>query len=77
MLKEQEMFLNFILERVQAGKEATAKEILVAAFAKLATDEFKYPEFVAVSEQLLPLLEPRYQDEVTKAMARFGENLAH
>ena len=39
MLKEQEMFLNFMKERTVKGQEEQTEAILVDAFAKLATDE--------------------------------------
>lgn len=75
MLKEQELFLQFIKERVVAGQEEPATEILVAAFAKLATDEFTVKEFAAVSEKLVPLIAPQYQPEVQAAMAHFAKML--
>ncbi|MGM0137874.1 hypothetical protein IGI65_000276 [Enterococcus sp. DIV0755b] len=75
MLKEQEMFLNFIKERAVKGNEEKIEAILVDAFAKLATDEFTTEEFTNVREKLLPLIAPEYQTEVKEAMAHFASML--
>ncbi|MCU7357117.1 hypothetical protein N7O58_05400 [Enterococcus dispar] len=75
MLKEQEIFLNFMKERTVKGQEEQTEAILVDAFAKLATDEFTTDEFTAVREKLLPLIAPEYQTEVKEAMAHFASML--
>lgn len=75
MLKEQEMFLNFIKERVVSGKGPEAEAILVDAFARLSTDDFDLKGFEAVSDKLVPLIAEKYQNEVKEAMGHFAKSL--
>lgn len=75
MLKEQELFLNFFKERTRDEDTETAEKLLLQSFANQATGNFNKEDFVALKEQLIPLLKPENVSEVTEAMAHFAAQL--
>ena len=65
----QEMFLNFILQRVQAGKEDEAKEILIENFRKQDEGTFTQEDIAQFVPKMLSLLNPDKIEEI-KAIAK-------
>ena len=65
----QEMFLNFILQRVQVGKEDEAKEILIENFRKQDEGTFTQEDIAQFVPKMLSLLNPDKIDEI-KAIAK-------
>lgn len=76
MLKEQEMFLNFFIERTQPEHAQQAKEVLVQSFANQATQAFAKGDLEQLQQQLLPLVKPEMVAEVTAAMNHFKGQLS-
>lgn len=76
MLKEQEMFLNFFIERTQPEHAQQAKELLVQSFANQATQAFTKGDLDQLQQQLLPLVKPEMVAEVTAAMNHFKGQLS-
>lgn len=76
MLKEQEMFLNFFIERTQPEHTQQAKELLVQSFANQTTQAFTKGDLEQLQQQLLPLVKPEMVAEVTAAMNHFKGQLS-
>jgi hypothetical protein len=70
----QEMFLNFILERVQEGKEEEAKELLSHYFKKLTEGNFTQNDIAEAIPKFLILLKPEKIQEVQEIMKQFAGN---
>ncbi|WP_042461355.1 hypothetical protein [Neobacillus dielmonensis] len=65
----QEMFLNFILQRVQEGKEDEAREILLENFKKQDEGTFTKEDIEQFVPKMMNLLKPEKIDEI-KAVAK-------
>lgn len=70
----QEMFLNFILQRVQEGKEEDAREILTENFKKQDEGTFTKEDI----EQFIPkmnILKPEKIEEVQAVAKQFSKTV--
>lgn len=70
----QEMFLSYILERVQEDKVEEAKELLAGYFKKQTDGTFTQDEIAQAIPKILSLLKPEKVVEVQAVMKRFAEN---
>ncbi|WP_208615656.1 hypothetical protein [Gottfriedia luciferensis] len=70
----QEMFLDFILQRVQEGKEAEAKEILLENFKKQNEGTFSMDDIQQFVPKMISLLKPEKLDEVQAVVKQFSGN---
>ena len=68
----QEMFLNFILQRVQDGKEDEAKEILTENFRKQNEGTFSQDEIQQFIPKMISLLKPEKLEEVQAVVKQFS-----
>ncbi len=68
----QEMFFNFILDRVQDGKQADAKALLTESFAKQAAGEFDGDYIQHFGARMVAILKPECVQEVQAIMAQYG-----
>jgi uncharacterized protein HemY len=68
----QEMFLNFILQRVQAGKEDEAKEILMENFRKQEEGTFTQEDIEQFVPKMLSLLNPDKIAEIQAIAKQFA-----
>ncbi len=68
----QEMFLSFILERVQEGKEEEAKEILTENFKKLTEGTFSPEDIQVFLPKMVSLLKPEKLEEVAGVVKQFA-----
>ena len=68
----QEMFLNFILQRVQAGKEDEAKEILIENFRKQNEGTFTQEDIEQFVPKMLSLLNPDKIEEIQAIAKQFA-----
>ena len=68
----QEMFLNFILQRVQAGKEDEAKEILIENFRKQDEGTFTQEDIEQFVPKMLSLLNPDKIEEIQAIAKQFA-----
>ena len=68
----QEMFLNFILQRVQAGKEDEAKEILLENFRKQDEGTFTQEDIAQFVPKMLSLLNPDKIEEIKAIATQFA-----
>jgi hypothetical protein len=68
----QEMFLNFILERVQEGKEDEAREILTENFKKLTEGTFSPEDIQVFIPKMISLLKPEKLEEVQSVVMQFA-----
>jgi len=68
----QEMFLNFILERVQEGKEDEAREILEENFKKLTEGTFSPEDIQTFLPKMISLLKPEKLEEVAGVVKQFA-----
>lgn len=68
----QEMFLNFILQRVQAGKEDEAKEILIENFRKQEEGTFTQEDIAQFVPKMLSLLNPDKIEEIQAIAKQFA-----
>ncbi len=68
----QEMFLNFILQRVQAGKEDEAKEILIENFRKQDEGTFTQEDIAQFVPKMLSLLNPDKIEEIQAIAKQFA-----
>lgn len=74
-MSPQAAFLNYILDNVQDGKQADAKEVLEGAFAQLAAGTFDSDALISVAGELMPLLKPDKVDEVQQTMKKFANQI--
>ncbi|XRG80542.1 hypothetical protein V5E38_09675 [Rossellomorea sp. GAMAL-10_SWC] len=70
----QEMFLNFILQRVQEGKEDEAREILLENFRKQDEGTFSSEEVQQFVPKMITLLKPDKLEEVKAVVMQFAGN---
>ncbi|MEG0386595.1 hypothetical protein [Solibacillus cecembensis] len=68
----QEMFLHFILQRVQEGKEDEARVILLENFKKQDEGTFSQKDIQAFFPQMLTLLKPEKLEEVQAVAKQFS-----
>ncbi|PFJ16897.1 hypothetical protein COD67_05225 [Bacillus cereus] len=68
----QEMFLNFILQRVQEGKEDEAKEILTENFKKQDEGSFSQKDIQEFIPKMISLLKPEKLEEVQAVVKQFS-----
>jgi hypothetical protein len=73
----QEMFLNFILQRVQEGKEDEAKEILTENFRKQDEGTFSQEEIQEFIPKMISLLKPDKLEEVQAVVKQFSGNFGN
>ncbi|AMW99569.1 hypothetical protein [Rummeliibacillus stabekisii] len=68
----QEMFLRFILQRVQEGKEEEAREILLENFKKQDEGTFSQEDIQEFIPKMIALLKPEKIEEVKAAVKQFS-----
>ncbi len=68
MNEGQQKFLNFVLDRVKEGNEATATELLSDTFRRQDSDEFTQENMQEFVPKMLDLLRPECVDEVRMIM---------
>ncbi|MBP0725691.1 hypothetical protein J5Y03_10965 [Bacillus sp. RG28] len=68
----QEMFLNFILQRVQEGKENEAKEILIENFKKQNEGTFSQDDIQEFVPKMISLIKPDKLDEIIAVVKQFS-----
>jgi len=68
----QELFLGFILERVQEDKVEEAKELLAYAFNKLTEGSFTQEDIMQFIPKMVMLLKPDKIEEVQAIMMQFA-----
>jgi uncharacterized protein HemY len=68
----QEMFLNFILQRVQEGKEDEAKEILLENLKKQDEGTFSQEDIKEFIPKMISLLKPDKLEEVQAVVKQFS-----
>ncbi|WP_192043454.1 hypothetical protein [Paenibacillus lycopersici] len=70
----QEMFAQFILQRVQEGKEDEAKAVLADNFRKQDEGSFAKDDVEGFIPKMLSLLKPDKVAEVQAVVAQFSGN---
>ncbi|MBM7653356.1 hypothetical protein [Neobacillus cucumis] len=73
----QEMFLGFILQRVQEGKEDEAREILLENFKKQQEGTFSQEDIQAFIPKMISLLKPEKLEEVQAVVKQFSGNFGN
>jgi hypothetical protein len=73
----QEMFLNFILQRVQEGKENEAKEILIENFKKQNEGTFSQDDIQEFVPKMISLIKPDKLDEIKAVVKQFSGNFGN
>jgi len=68
----QEKFYNFIMERVQAGKQDEANALLKESFAKQADGTFNAEYLKSFAPRMIAILKPECVAEVKAIMSQFG-----
>lgn len=68
----QEQFLNFILERIQDGKQEEARTLLVESFDKKASGAFNGEYMKGFGMRMLAMLKPEHVQEVQAIMTQYG-----
>jgi len=68
----QEMFLNFILERVQEGKEDEAKEILTENFRKQDEGTFSKDDITQFIPKMISIIKPDKIEEIQAVVKQFS-----
>ncbi|MDR0411472.1 MAG: hypothetical protein LBH75_05825 [Treponema sp.] len=72
MNEGQKKFFDFILERVQNGKEKEAKALLEEGFEKQSDGTFT-PEYMqGIIPKYIAILKPENVEEVKNVMMNFG-----
>ena len=71
----QEMFLNFILQRVQEGKEDAARELLAENFKKQDEGTFTKDDVEQFIPKMIDVLKPEKIAEVQAVAKKFSENI--
>ena len=75
MTEDQQFFQNFILERIQPGKEEDVKAIMAESFKRQAEGTFS-PEYMAeVMPKMVALLKPECVEEFMGAAAHFKSEM--
>ncbi|PGM65386.1 hypothetical protein CN947_05085 [Bacillus cereus] len=70
----QEMFLNFILQRVQEDKQNEAKAILIENFKKQDESAFSKEDIEQFIPKMISLLKPEKLEEVKAVVKQFSGN---
>ncbi|KMN43513.1 hypothetical protein ACT1UG_07745 [Bacillus paramycoides] len=70
----QEMFLNFILQRVQEDKQDEAKAILTENFKKQDEGAFSKEDIEQFIPKMISLLKPEKLEEVKAVVKQFSGN---
>ncbi|PFD44363.1 hypothetical protein CN285_06275 [Bacillus cereus] len=70
----QEMFLNFILQRVQEDKQNEAKAILTENFKKQNEGTFSKEDIEQFIPKMISLLKPEKLEEVKAVVKQFSGN---
>lgn len=70
----QEMFLNFILQRVQEGKEDEAKAILTENFKKQNEGTFSQEDIQQFIPKMISLIKPEKLEEIQAVVKQFSGN---
>jgi len=70
----QEMFLNFILQRVQEGKEEEAREILLSNFKKQDEGTFSQEDIQEFVPKMVSLIKPEKLEEIQAIVKQFSGN---
>ena len=68
----QEMFLNFILQRVQEGKEEEARAILLENFRKQDEGTFSQEDILEFVPKMISLIEPERLGEIQAVVKQFS-----
>ncbi|MCM3727087.1 hypothetical protein M3226_15505 [Neobacillus cucumis] len=68
----QEMFLNFILQRVQEGKEDEAREILAENFKKQEEGTFTKDDIEQFIPKMISILKPDKIEEIQAVAKQFA-----
>ncbi|MGG0276960.1 hypothetical protein [Bacillus rhizoplanae] len=68
----QEMFLNFILQRVQEGKEDEAKAILTENFMKQDEGTFSKDDIEQFIPKMISILKPGKIEEIQAVVKQFS-----
>ncbi|MGG0238047.1 hypothetical protein [Bacillus rhizoplanae] len=68
----QEMFLNFILQRVQEGKEEEAKAILTENFKKQNEGTFSKGDIEQFIPKMISILKPEKIEEIQAVVKQFS-----
>lgn len=68
----QETFLNFILQRVQEGKEDEARKVLTENFKKQDEGTFSQEDIQEFIPKMMSLLKPEKLEEVQAVVKRFS-----
>lgn len=68
----QEMFLSFILQQVQEGKEDEAKEILTENFRKQTEGTFSQEDIQAFIPKMISLIKPDKLNEIQAVVKQFS-----
>jgi hypothetical protein len=70
----QEMFLSFILQRVQEGKEEVAREILLTNFKKQEEGTFSQEDIQEFVPKMISLIKPEKMEEIQAVVKQFSGN---
>ena len=70
----QEMFLSFILQRVQEGKEEEAREILSTNFKKQEEGTFSQADIQEFVPKMISLIKPEKLEEIQAVVKQFSGN---
>jgi hypothetical protein len=73
----QELFLSYILERVQEDKVEEAKQLLALGFQKLAEGNFTQEDIVELIPKMISILKPDKIEEVQEVVKQFAGNLGN
>ena len=73
----QELFLNYILERVQEDKVEEAKQLLALGFQKLAEGNFTQADIAEFIPKMISILKPDKIEEVQEVVKQFAGNLGN
>lgn len=68
----QELFLNFILQRIQVGKEDEAREILAENFRKQDEGTFTKADIEQFISKMVNILKPEKIEEVQAVAKQFS-----
>lgn len=69
----QEMFLNFILQRVQEGKEDEAREILAENFKKQDEGTFTKEDIEQFIPKMMNIIKPEKIKEIQAVAKQFSQ----
>lgn len=67
----QQMFFNFIMDRVEVEKQIKAKELLNESFSKQADGSFNAEYLQSFIPRMMELIKDEYIEEVKNIMLNF------